>query len=159
MERNSILIDELRKSVFDDPWHGPSVKNIINDISEEHALAHPVKNAHSIFELVLHMWAWTEEVLSRLNGHPPQDPEAGDWPNPVGYNNDGWNAIKEKFFSSTVTLFNSLEKFPEDKLKDIVGGIRNPSLGTGISYEAMIHGLAQHNAYHAGQISLLKKYF
>lgn len=37
------------------------------------------------------------------------------------------------------------------------GAARDLPLGTGVSFHVMLRGLAQHDAYHTGQISLLKK--
>ena len=34
---------------------------------------------------------------------------------------------------------------------------RNRPLGTGVSYYELLHGIVQHDAYHAGQIAILKK--
>ena len=34
---------------------------------------------------------------------------------------------------------------------------RDRALGAGVTYAVMLHGVAQHYAYHAGQIALLKK--
>jgi hypothetical protein len=34
---------------------------------------------------------------------------------------------------------------------------RDPALGSGVNHRAMVHGLIQHNAYHSGQIALLRK--
>jgi hypothetical protein len=34
---------------------------------------------------------------------------------------------------------------------------RDPSAGTGLSFEATLVGVAEHNAYHGGQIALLKR--
>lgn len=58
---------------------------------------------------------------------------------------------------SEIKLISVVQKFPEEKLEKIVGGERNIPLGTGFSFEGLILGLVQHNAYHLGQISLLKK--
>jgi hypothetical protein len=38
----------------------------------------------------------------------------------------------------------------------MVGTKRDPALGTGTLY-VLLHGSVQHDIYHAGQISLLKK--
>ena len=32
-------------------------------------------------------------------------------------------------------------------------------MGTGVTYYDLLHGLAQHDTYHAGQIAVLKKAF
>ena len=34
---------------------------------------------------------------------------------------------------------------------------RNRALGTGVSYYELLHGIVQHDAYHAGQIAIIKK--
>jgi hypothetical protein len=34
---------------------------------------------------------------------------------------------------------------------------RDPALGTGATYRGMVNGLVQHNAYHSGQLALLRK--
>ncbi len=158
MSRIKNIIGEIENSVFGDPWHGSPVQKILGDITEEQANSRPVNNAHSIVELTLHMWAWTEEVMSRLKGNSPSDPEMGDWPNPNNYKNENWDAIRNKFYISTKNLLGVLKNFPEEKLDETIGGLREPSLGTGITFEAMLHGLAQHNAYHSGQIAILKKF-
>ena len=159
MNHIEILIAEIENSVFGDPWHGWSVKKILEGITEQQAFSKPLPNAHNILELTLHMWVWSEEVTNRLKGNPPGEPEAGDWPNAEDYKKDGWEEIKNKLYSSTKELVRTLKTFPEAKLDEIVGPVRKPSLGTGYSFYATVLGVAQHNAYHAGQISILKKYF
>jgi hypothetical protein len=34
---------------------------------------------------------------------------------------------------------------------------RDAAIGSGVSYYVLLHGVAQHDAYHAGQIAMLKK--
>ena len=34
---------------------------------------------------------------------------------------------------------------------------RSRPLGTGVSYYELLHGIVQHDAYHAGQIAILKR--
>ncbi|HEU5170363.1 MAG TPA: hypothetical protein VFU46_07490 [Gemmatimonadales bacterium] len=43
------------------------------------------------------------------------------------------------------------------RLDDVVGAARDAPTGSGVSCYVMLHGLAQHDAYHLGQISLLKR--
>ena len=135
-----------------------SQESILERIGETQAFTKPIYGVHSIVELTLHMWAWTEEVISRVKGNEPKDPVMGDWQNADDYKSEGWINIQKKFFDSTQDLIELLKSFPEEKLDQIIGGNRNPALGTGKSYESTIHGLAQHNAYHSGQIAILKKF-
>jgi uncharacterized damage-inducible protein DinB len=157
MDRANELAKDMYNSVFGNPWHGLSVQKILEDITEGQAFSEPVSNAHNICEIVLHLWAWTEEIISRLEGNVPAEPSVGDWPNAEIYEEEGWVQIKNIYFIAVEKLIEVIKIFPEENLDKSVGTIRDESLGTGISSEAMISGLIQHNAYHAGQIAILKK--
>jgi hypothetical protein len=56
-------------------------------------------------------------------------------------------------------LVEAAAAFPPAELEQVVGDERDRPLGAGVSYAVMLHGLAQHHAYHAGQIALLRKSF
>ena len=56
-----------------------------------------------------------------------------------------------------ITLAAAVARFPEARWRDKVGGERDAPLGTGVSYAAMLAGLLQHDAYHGGQVGLLRK--
>jgi hypothetical protein len=60
-------------------------------------------------------------------------------------------------FSSHEDLLLALRRFPAPRLAERVGGTRDAPLGTGVSYREMILGALQHDAYHSGQIALLRK--
>jgi len=157
MNRSEKLSNELYNSVFGDPWHGSPIKNILEDISSKKAFLKPIPSAHNIIELTLHLDAWTEEVLNRFNGNISSEPIMGDWPTPKDNIEEYWQTVKQKLFADTNKLISIIKKIPEDKLDEHVGRERNVSLGTGFSFEGLIIGLVQHNAYHSGQIALLKK--
>jgi len=159
MNRSEKLSIELYNSVFGDPWHGSSVKDILEKISLEKTFLKPISSAHNIIELTLHLDAWTEEILNRVNGNISTEPSMGDWPTPKDKTKEYWLAVKQKLLSDTNKLINAIKNFPETKLDKIIGGERNAQLGTGFSFEGLIIGLVQHNAYHSGQIALLKKSF
>ena len=63
------------------------------------------------------------------------------------------NALHEAHTS----LAEALAQFPETRLDDRLGEMRDQSMGSGQTYRQMLHGLLQHDACHLGQISLLKK--
>lgn len=157
MSRSEKLSNELYNSVFGDPWHGSPVKNILEGISFEKAFLRPIPSAHNIIELTLHLNAWIEETLSRFNNNISAEPTMGDWPLPQKNTEEYWQAVKQKLFTDTNELIAIIKNFPEEKFDELVGDERNISIGTGFSFEGLIIGLVQHNAYHAGQIALLKK--
>jgi uncharacterized damage-inducible protein DinB len=138
--------------VAGDPWHGPSLVALVADVTADEAAHRPVPGAHSILEIVLHVAAWAEEVGARLAGGGPGDPAAGDWPLPCP-----WDEAHARLAAAHAGLLRRLAAFPEERLGTRFGGERVPALGTGVTYAEMAIGVAEHNAYHGGQIALLKR--
>src|SRR5580692_5811339 len=68
MSETARLADQIRRAFDGDAWHGDSVLELLDDVSARTAAAHPIKNAHSIWELVLHIAAWDGAVLKRVAG-------------------------------------------------------------------------------------------
>jgi uncharacterized damage-inducible protein DinB len=46
---------------------------------------------------------------------------------------------------------------PASRWDALIGPSREAGLGTGVSVAVMLHGIIQHDVYHAGQMALLKK--
>ena len=154
------LHEQLRKGYSDDPWHGSATVEILQDVTAEEAAAHPIPNAHSIWEIVLHMTGWLNEVRRRLGGHEPDMSEAGDWPEPGEVSEAAWQRDRSHLDASVAELLDALSALREEDLGRLGGSIaevRNPALGTGVTHRAMLNGIVQHNAYHSGQIALLRK--
>lgn len=144
----------FREAISGQPWHGPSLASILEGLDPTVAAAHPIEAAHSIWEIVLHLTGWTREVARRLDGGTPEPPAPGDWPDVHGSN---WNDVRADLFSAHEEMLAALMRFPESRLSEIVGGVRNAPLGTGVTYREMILGALSHDAHHGAQIALLRK--
>lgn len=144
----------IREAISGQPWHGPSLAAVSEGLDADIAAARPIEAAHSIWEIVLHLTGWTREVVRRLEGGKPGQPATGDWPETHGAS---WNDARDDLFSAHDELLAALTRFPESRLSDIVGGVRDAPLGTGVTYRDMILGALQHDAYHGAQIALLRK--
>jgi uncharacterized damage-inducible protein DinB len=68
-----------------------------------------------------------------------------------------WQAARAALAQALTNLREQLRRLPDERLDQVVGGERNPALGTGVTVLVMLHGLLQHNTYHLGQIALLRK--
>ena len=159
MSEREQLLQELKKAHDGEPWHGSSRAAILSDVSLNEATRHPDGGAHSIWQLVLHMRAWTSEVARRVREGNPREPAEGDWP-PVGApSEEGWRAAVAGLESAHADLAAAVRGLHEGQLDERVGGQRDAPLGTGVTHREMLHGLAQHDAYHSGQIALLKRLF
>ncbi len=154
-ERGAIL-DELRRAWDGDPWHGDPLRRVLDGVTAEQAAARPLPGAHSIGELVLHLASWSREVARRLRDRVARDPADGDWP-PFSADEQGWRSALDGLARAHGELLNAVEAFPPDELSSQVGDERDRPLGAGVSFAVMLHGTAQHYAYHAGQIAFLKK--
>ena len=159
MSDKSFLREQIHKGFSDDPWHGPSTLSLLEDLTAREAAAYAVPGGHSVWEIVLHMISWHNEVRRRLSGNAPAMPEEGDWPRVGKVSEAAWRRDLERLEASLTELLDTLDGLNEKDLDRIGGGLsdRDPALGTGVTLRAMINGLVQHNAYHSGQIALLRK--
>jgi uncharacterized damage-inducible protein DinB len=142
--------DHLRRSFEGDAWHGPSMLEILQGVTAEQAAARPIANAHSIWELVLHVAAWEGVVVRRLQGEAVELTGAKDFPPVWDTSAAAWKRTIESLHHSHEALRTSVASLPESRLTDIVPGKE-------YTVDFMLQGVVQHDLYHAGQLVLLKK--
>jgi uncharacterized damage-inducible protein DinB len=150
------LAELLRKGHSNDPWHGSATEDLLAGVSPSMAAARPVANAHSIWEIVLHMTGWQREVARRLGGAKPGLPDEGDWPEPPASSQDAWDRAQVALRESLEQLADTVAGLSDQDLEDRIGTLSRP-LGTGVTKAETVMGMLQHNAYHSGQIALLLK--
>jgi uncharacterized damage-inducible protein DinB len=137
-----------------DPWHGSSIKTVLDGIDADTAALRPLPHAHTIWELVLHMTSWTREVTSRVRGADAKDPV--DWPEPnFAGAAAAWEAAKRDLAAAHAELEQQVARLQPNDLLRWVGDQRDPKLGTGLPVGTVIRGLLQHDSYHQGQIMIL----
>ena len=151
------LIDQFKRAHDGDPWHGSPVKEILKGVTHEQAARRPPNGAHSIWELVLHMTGWRNEVARRAHGEAATEPAAGDYPDVGDPTAARWTAALAALDASHANLATAVRGMSDDHLLKPTNDSRNRPLGTGVSYYELLHGIVQHDAYHAGQIAILKK--
>ena len=151
------LIDQLTRAHNGDPWHGSPVMEILKGVTPEQAARRPPNGAHSIWELVLHMTGWRNEVARRAKGGPAAEPDGGDYPDVGAPTVERWKNALDALDLSHAQLVTVVQGMSDDDLLKPTNDPRNRPLGTGVSYYELLHGIVQHDAYHAGQIAILKK--
>jgi uncharacterized damage-inducible protein DinB len=158
MSESSRLIDQFKRAHDGDPWHGSPVKKILKGVTAKQAAKRPPKGAHSIWEIVLHMTGWRNEAALRAGGKPAGTPAAGDWPAVGGEPTPArWKAALAALDASHENLVTAVREMSDDDLQKPTNDPRSRPLGTGVSYYELLHGIVQHDAYHAGQIAILQK--
>jgi hypothetical protein len=100
------------------------------------------------------MDAWQREVIRRLDsGFVPEVPEEGDWRPVLVVSNAAWERAVDLLDSSLHELIRKLQTISESSFSDERGRTSGPST----TLAAMLSGLLQHNAYHSGQIAMLRR--
>jgi uncharacterized damage-inducible protein DinB len=150
-------IAELVLRVFEgDPWHGASVTAQLADLTADQAARRLAGHTHSIWEIVLHMTGWAEEVRRRVAGRPAQEPEGGDWPEVGAVTPAAWQTALARLGEAHRALAEAVRALPDDSLSAPVTDFREAANGTGLSRYLTLHGVVHHTVYHSGQIGLLK---
>ena len=143
--------DRVLRTVTGPMWHGPSLSDVLKDVTPEQAVAHAVPDAHSIWEIVLHVTVWADVARARIQGErlgelSPQE----DWP-PVSASSDSaWRAALEQLHESYRALSETVAALDEEAL-------RTKPKGLGYTLSTLINGAIEHGTYHGGQIALLKR--
>jgi heme-degrading monooxygenase HmoA/uncharacterized damage-inducible protein DinB len=150
------LMGEVQRAFDGQPWHGSAVGAILADVNAPIAMQRPIPGAHTIWEIVLHMTGWVREVVRRLDGAAPGVPPNGDWPAVESHSADAWERARADLGAAHQELLAALARFPEARLDETIAAAGAPAQDT-VTYYQTLHGLVQHDAYHAGQIAVLKK--
>lgn len=152
MKRTELTADRIRRTLAGPLWHGGAVRELLGDLTPTQAAARPIKGAHSIWELVLHISAWANIVRERLSMRAQPTPtDAQDWPGVASHIDEkSWSAALARLMASHEILATIVEKLDDRALDVIVPAQKYTVL-------EMLNGVVEHGAYHGGQIALIKR--
>jgi len=153
MSETTRLADQIRRAFEGDAWHGDSILELLADVDAKTAASHPIKNAHSLWELVLHIAAWDGAVLRRTGGAALELSDKENFPPVKDTGEAAWRKAVEHAKRTHHDLVNAVADFPENRLLEQVLGKTEKYY----NFFYMFSGIVQHELYHAGQIALLKK--
>jgi uncharacterized damage-inducible protein DinB len=144
-------LSKIFNDLFDgSPWIDVNVMSTLNDISAKQAATKPFPNFNSIWEVVNHMIRWRETVLRRLHGEIIESPEDNYFSFIRDRSDSAWQQTKLQFAESHTLWQSSIKKLNRKTLYSQEEQQR-------FSNYELIMGILQHDAYHLGQIQLLKK--
>ncbi|MBS1680105.1 MAG: DinB family protein [Bacteroidetes bacterium] len=140
-------------AVYDgQPWYGDNMVKMLSDVSADAAANRPHKLNHSIAEIVCHITAWRQFVIEKIKGNAEYevwDTEL-NWRNIKSLNEPEWKSIKDSLQSCQTEFLQQVEKLSEAQLSA-------PVTGRKYNFRLMLQGIVQHDIYHLGQISMIKK--
>jgi len=113
---------------------------------------------HSVWQLLSHMNYWMDYEIQRIAGHPPQYPEhaAGSWlPDPTPPSEAAWANGVARFRGLIDTLIRHAQS-DSAALSREVPPAHAQQAGYSSSVGAILWQTMAHNAYHTGQIAVLR---
>ncbi len=149
-------LGQLEATQSGSPWYGPSRESLLADITASEAATTLPGGAPSIWGLVLHMTAWTSEVTRRLDGAAADAPAAGDWPAvPTAATEAAWQRACRELSRAHAALLRVAAALPGRRWSLVVP--RADGAEDGITLADTVIGVAQHDAYHLGQVALMRR--
>lgn len=147
------IADQLHRAFHGEAWHGPALMELLGGVTPEQAARRPLPKAHSIWEIVLHIGAWENVARRWLAGEIAALPNleaADDWPPVHDRSATAWKQAVDALVANHDRLVQLVSKLSDPQLNEKVAGRE-------YNVYFLLHGLAQHCLYHAGQIAVLKK--
>ncbi|HUS77346.1 MAG TPA: DinB family protein [Patescibacteria group bacterium] len=124
---------------------------LLSETSADEAYDRPLKSRHTIWELTLHIAAWKGEVTKALRGETFRilEPEQ-NWPPVESADEEAWREAKAMLRRVHGELIEALKGFDGARFDKKVKGAP-------FTFYVILHGLVQHDLYHAGQIAILRR--
>ena len=127
-------------------WYGPTIAEMLAEITPEMAVTKPVGATHTIAELLQHLLLWNERIRKTSESCPMPKWEAEkEWAEAA----IPWKELLEQWNRSRDLLEERMRNFPEADL-----GKQTP--GRTYPYEYMLNGIVQHTIWHGGQIAMVR---
>lgn len=146
----ALIAEQLRRAFYGDAWHGPALLELLEDVDAAKAAVKVLPDVHSIWELALHIAVWDAAACRRLNGEKFQPEGLENFPLVPKPTETAWRKTIAQVRRSHDLLVKMVAALPEARLRERVPGKK-------YDFYFMLHGVAQHELYHAGQIAILKK--
>ena len=146
-DTRTILLAAVGDAYSGKAWHGPSLRGSLRGLIANQAFWRPTEGRHNVWELVLHCAYWKYVVRRRLLGdRATKFPRKGSnfLPTPDPPTDEAWSDDLELLGATHRALVEAIESLPKTKL---------------LASARTIYGMAAHDAYHTGQIQLLKRMY
>jgi hypothetical protein len=145
------LADQLERAFRGGAWHGPSLSEVLDGVDAAAASHRVFGEAHTIAEVTGHVAFWIDAAHRRMQGEAVTNvPPELDFPAGGAATDAAWRATLANLEGAHRRLHAALLALDDDALDGAVAG-SDPTV------RGQLLGILQHNAYHAGQIVLLKK--
>jgi uncharacterized damage-inducible protein DinB len=146
--RISDVLVALHGAFYAKGWHGPSVLEALRGLTGKKAKKRRGKASHSVHEVVDHIEYWENVAIHYVRRGRPPKRHRQDWAKP----NLKWRESVRRLRATHRVLVAAIASIEDADLERPVR-----TVGSGrMSLRQVLHGVAAHDAYHAGQIQLLR---
>ncbi|HJS58184.1 MAG TPA: DinB family protein [Vicinamibacteria bacterium] len=144
------LADELKRLWHGDAWHGPALAELLADVTADRAATRVIPGGHTVWELLLHVTAWSDVFRRRIDGKAVEEPEEGDFPAAPEASAQGWAEARVRAERVHERLTASVDALT-------AAALDATTPGRPFSVRFLVRSAIRHVVYHSGQIGLLKK--
>ncbi len=151
------IIDELKNIQNGKIWIGSSYESKLNSIDDNLVFERPIKNMHSIAEIISHLTLWRSEAILKIKtgtGSKTDDCEENWLPN-SRLKEKGWTKIKLEYDNTLTELIALLKEKDDSFLKK---EYYDTDFKDSYEYRFLLNGMLHHDIYHLGQLGLVIKY-
>ena len=143
MPPNQALLTILDCAFDRRSWHGANLMSALRGVDAKLA-SRRIGSRKTIWQQLLHAAYWKHVMTNKLSGKTPFGRRGSNWPNPPPRATDAaWRADIRFLREEHALLRRVIENLPAAQ----------PDAKT----IWLIHGVALHDVYHAGQIKLLRR--
>lgn len=148
------IINLLNAAYNKQPWHGESLRASLDNLNAAQAAQRPLANTKPIWEYVLHLIQWRIFCIKKLQNNAAFDIELNttmDWPELIDRSDLAWKNTLIELDKTQEEFINLLKQMDDSKLEETVSNRTYP-------FYSLVYGILQHDAYHQGQINLIRKF-
>ncbi len=144
------IADQFAKLFEGDSWIDVNIISTLSTVSAQQAAKKFLGISNSLWEIVNHMIGWREAIFKKVMGENISSPDNNFFETITDTSDKAWQETLKRIMASQHMWMKMLEAMNDDQLDEIL----QPDNQT--KYH-LIEGILQHDAYHLGQIVLLKK--
>lgn len=144
------LVDLLTEVFEEEAWQAPLTASL-EGLTASQAAWKPERVTNSIWMIVNHLSLWKEYQVARLTGGPPRPSgwaEKLDWHEIRDTDEPAWQAAVQRLRIAQKRLVTGLKTRTDEDLARPLPGSKSPLY--------KVQSMAPHDAYHCGQIRLLR---
>ena len=150
-----LLVRMIDEAYEKKAWHGANLRGSLRGVSAREAAWSPGVDRHNVRELALHAAYWKYAVWRRLTGV-----KRGSFP----LTGSNWFARPdeptEKEWRADLALLDEQHRRLRRAAGELPAGrLDQPAPGSRVSNLTLLYGIAAHDAYHTGQIQLVRRLF